>query len=171
MKSQCLLMAILCLALPETGLALPGDGGLSERASECQRGRKKRKKKKAAQDEDGNDASAQSPAAGPTLQRSNRMEFDGRLVKGERASGAVYLFSKARRPLPPLLKFQRDRLDDIVWPVLRRSIGDVPVVETVPVLVPKVQDDEPKTSKRKKKTTKKSRKSRRKKKARKGSKR
>ena len=59
-------------------------------------------------------------AAGPALRRSNRMEFDARLVQGERASGAVYLFHRVSRRLPPLLKLQRDELDRIVMPVLRR---------------------------------------------------
>ena len=55
-----------------------------------------------------------------TLRRSNRMEFDGRLVKGEKAAGAVYLFQRAPRRLPPLLKLKRDQLDRIVLPVLKR---------------------------------------------------
>ena len=59
-------------------------------------------------------------AAGPALRRSNRMEFDARLVQGERASGAVYLFHRVSRRLPPLLKLHRDELDRIVMPVLRR---------------------------------------------------
>ena len=60
-------------------------------------------------------------AAGPVLRRSNRMEFDGRLIKGERAAGAVYLFHRVPRKLPALLNLQRDELDRIVWPVLRRG--------------------------------------------------
>lgn len=55
-----------------------------------------------------------------TLRRSSRMEFDGRLVKGERAAGAVYLFQRAPRRLPPLLRLKRDQLDRIVLPVLKR---------------------------------------------------
>ena len=40
-----------------------------------------------------------STATQPTLQRSNRMELDARLVRGEAArSGAVYLFQRAPRP-------------------------------------------------------------------------
>ena len=64
--------------------------------------------------------SSSDGAAGPVLRRSNRMEFDGRLIKGERAAGAVYLFNRVPRKLPPLLKLERDELDRIVWPVLKR---------------------------------------------------
>ena len=79
---------------------------------------KKKAKKVEAEAEDASDGG--ESAGGPSLQRSNRMEFDGRLVKGERAAGAVYLFKRTPRPLPPLLRFKRDVLNRIVWPVLRR---------------------------------------------------
>ena len=71
------------------------------------------------------------------------MEFDGRLVKGEKADGAVYLFQKATRPLPALLKLRRHELDKIVWPVLRRGV-DAPVVvkpAEKPKAVAKPDDD------------------------------
>jgi hypothetical protein len=60
------------------------------------------------------------------------MEFDARLVQGERASGAVYLFHRVSRRLPPLLKLHRDELDRIVMPILRRPadpIAGVPEAE------------------------------------------
>ena len=85
---------------------------------------KKKAKKVDAEPEASNDAGGES-AGGPSLQRSNRMEFDGRLVKGERAAGAVYLFKRTPRPLPPLLRFERDVLNRIVWPVLRRPADAV----------------------------------------------
>jgi len=49
------------------------------------------------------------------------MDFDGRLIKGEKAKGSVYLFQRAQRQLPPLLKLERDGLNRIVYPVLRRN--------------------------------------------------
>jgi len=70
-------------------------------------------------------AGASGGASGPALRRSTRMEFDARLVKGERASGAVYLFHRVSRRLPPLLKLHRDELDRIVMPVLRRPADPI----------------------------------------------
>jgi hypothetical protein len=84
--------------------------------------------------------SAGASKKGPVLRRSNRMEFDGRLVKGERASGAVYLFQRVPRRLPALLKLKRDQLDRIVMPLLRRSadpVGSVPAVTKALVEKPK----------------------------------
>ena len=49
------------------------------------------------------------------------MEFDARVVKGQRAEGAVYLFQRAARPLPPLLSYKRDYLGAIVSPVFDRQ--------------------------------------------------
>lgn len=55
----------------------------------------------------------------PVLQRSNRMELDARVVRGETArSGAVYLFQRAPRRLPPLVGLEQSYLDEIVVPVL-----------------------------------------------------
>jgi hypothetical protein len=60
-------------------------------------------------------APAQGPEGGPMLQRSNRLEFDARLIQGQLAkSGAIFLFERAPRPLPPLLKLKRSYLRDIV---------------------------------------------------------
>ncbi|MBI5526436.1 MAG: hypothetical protein HY897_08875 [Deltaproteobacteria bacterium] len=62
---------------------------------------------------------AQGPEGGPMLQRSNRLEFDARLIQGQLAkSGAIFLFDRAPRPLPPLFKLRRSYLDDIVEPEL-----------------------------------------------------
>ena len=55
--------------------------------------------------------------AKPTgVKRSEEMEFDARAVQGQRAEGAVYLFQRKTRALPPLLKFERDYLGAIVHP-------------------------------------------------------
>lgn len=64
-------------------------------------------------------SSAPATRSGAPLRRSNRMEFDARLVKGQTAqSGAVYLFQRAPRRLPPLLKLKQSYLHLIVDPVL-----------------------------------------------------
>lgn len=52
---------------------------------------------------------------GPTLRRGNRMEFDARLIRGESAgSGAVFLFERAQRPLPSMIKKRTSFLRDTV---------------------------------------------------------
>ena len=55
------------------------------------------------------------------VQRSNEMEFDARVVKGQRAEGAVYLFQRATRPLPPLLHYKRNYIGAIVSPIFGRD--------------------------------------------------
>jgi len=78
----------------------------------------------------------------PVLQRSNRMELDARVVRGETArSGAVYLFQRAPRRLPPLVGLSQSYLDDIVVPVLGPDAlaakAPVPVEEApAPVVTP-----------------------------------
>jgi hypothetical protein len=57
-----------------------------------------------------------------TAQRSNRMEFDARLVYGETAgSGAVILFERGQRQLPPLTKQRTKFLAATTEPVLRKN--------------------------------------------------
>jgi hypothetical protein len=67
-------------------------------------------------------AQDEAPAAtdsGGSLQRSNRMEFDERLIRGQTAtSGAVYLFDRAPRELPGLVPLRRSYRAAIVEPVL-----------------------------------------------------
>lgn len=58
------------------------------------------------------------PGSG-SLRRSNVMEFDARLVRGERAgSGAVVLFDRGQRPLPPLTRRRKRFLDPTLAVVL-----------------------------------------------------
>ncbi len=53
------------------------------------------------------------------MQRGNRMEFDGRLIRGETAgSGAVFLFQRVPRPLPSMVKTRTSYLSDTVQEVL-----------------------------------------------------
>lgn len=52
---------------------------------------------------------------GSSLQRSNRMEFDARLIRGESAgSGAVFLFDRGQRPLPSMIERRRSFLHGTV---------------------------------------------------------
>ena len=62
--------------------------------------------------------SASLVSAAPPTKRAAEMEFDARVIQGQRAEGAVYLFQRAQRPLPPLLSFKRDYLGAITRPVL-----------------------------------------------------
>ena len=113
MKRRCLITLMTCVAWPCFVLAQESGSAKTPAAS-----------------------TAGDGASGPALRRSNRMEFDGRLIKGERAAGAVYLFNRAPRKLPPLLKLKRDELDRIVWPVLKRN-ADRPVsTAKAPVAAP-----------------------------------
>jgi hypothetical protein len=56
-----------------------------------------------------------------SIQRSQEMELDARVVKGQRAEGAVYLFQRVQRPLPPLLSFKRNELKAIVLPIFNQK--------------------------------------------------
>ncbi|MEE2788254.1 MAG: hypothetical protein VX589_13000 [Myxococcota bacterium] len=120
----------LALFVANDGRAQNADGTVSTASSQTtQRGKKRAKRK----DSNASSTTPQGKAApAPVLRRSNRMEFDGRLVKGEKADGAVYLFQKVARPLPALLRLRRHELDKIVWPVLRRGV-DAPAVVPAPV--------------------------------------
>ncbi len=100
----------------------------------CKGRRKKARKKRGAQTPKAAQPApaAAAPGAAPTpradgapgtLRRSNRMEFDARVVKGERATGAVYLFQRVPRRLPPLVTLAPDPLDRIVRPVLHRGVA------------------------------------------------
>ena len=59
------------------------------------------------------DELTEEPDAG--LQRGGRMEFDGRLVRGETAgAGAVFLFERAPRALPSMVETRSSFLNDTV---------------------------------------------------------
>ncbi len=108
-------------AEPVPGTTQTAEVTKKKRKKKKKKRRKGKKKAKQAEPEvEAGDGASDDQGGAPSLQRSNRMEFDGRLVKGERAAGAVYLFKRTPRPLPPLLRFERDVLNRIVWPVLRR---------------------------------------------------
>ena len=52
---------------------------------------------------------------------SGRMDFDGRVVKGERAAGAVVLYNRAPRALPGLVPMRSDFRTWILEPAPIRS--------------------------------------------------
>ncbi|MFT7621871.1 MAG: hypothetical protein ACI9WU_001036 [Myxococcota bacterium] len=59
------------------------------------------------------------PAA---IRRSRVMEFDARLIQGQTPrAGAVYLFQRAPRRLPELVRLRPRYLEKIVVPVLGRD--------------------------------------------------
>ena len=61
------------------------------------------------------------PSAG-TLRRSNKMEFDARLIRGQTAgSGAVVLFDRGQRELPALTKMRTRFLDATVREVFDKD--------------------------------------------------
>ncbi len=119
--------------------AAPAPVVAAESTSTCARKKKNkkrkkwRKKRKAAQKKAPEPAAAvpekaptARPAAseapaGPSLRRSTRIEFDARLVRGEKASGAVYLFHRSPRRFPSLVDLRRGYLERITRPVLRRG--------------------------------------------------
>jgi hypothetical protein len=59
-----------------------------------------------------------------TLQRPQEVEFDARVIQGQRAEGAVYLFQRAPRDLPSLLRFKKDNLSPMIEPIF----GKAPVI-------------------------------------------
>jgi len=75
-----------------------------------------------AQEADQTQGDEQSGGGGDaSLQRSDRMEFDARLIRGERASGAVFLFQRAPRELPSMVERRRTFLEASVRSVLGKQ--------------------------------------------------
>lgn len=69
--------------------------------------------------EEGEEGEVQEEQTSSTLQRGNRMEFDARLIRGETAgSGAVFLFQRAPRALPSMVKTRTSYLSETVQDVL-----------------------------------------------------
>jgi hypothetical protein len=81
------------------------------------------------------EASSDEEMSGPGLQRSSRMEFDGRLIRGETArAGAVFLFERVPRPLPSMVKLRESYVSD--------SVSDVfPDAQQRPMTEPGVMDE------------------------------
>lgn len=68
--------------------------------------------------EESEDEERASTQSGSQLRRSDRMEFDARLIRGERASGAVFLFQRTPRRLPSMVERRRTYLEESVRSVL-----------------------------------------------------
>lgn len=70
--------------------------------------------------DEGDDGAAGEASSEGQLQRSDRMEFDARLIRGERASGAVFLFQRTPRKLPSMVERRRTYLEGSI----RTTLGD-----------------------------------------------
>lgn len=69
--------------------------------------------------EEGAASGGEGAAGVGSLRRSNRMEFDARLIRGETAgSGAVFLFQRAPRALPSMVPLRQSYLQQSVDNVL-----------------------------------------------------
>lgn len=55
------------------------------------------------------------------VQRPQEVEFDARVIQGQRAEGAVYLFQRAPRDLPSLLRFKKDNLSPMIEPIFGKT--------------------------------------------------
>lgn len=96
---------------------------IAQRKKRTRRKRKRKRKKKKEEEPKEEESSAAQPVDNPggdgALRRSNVMEFDARLVQGETPkAGAVYIFQRAPRRLPQLVRLRQSYLDQIVEPVL-----------------------------------------------------
>lgn len=107
--------------------------------------RSKNKDKDKDNDKEAKEEKPAEEAADTGVLRSNRMEFDERLVKGQSASsGAVYLFKRVPRHLPGLVPMRRSYRARIVEPVLgERELK--PAVYSTEV---EDEDDEPAPAKK-----------------------
>lgn len=87
----------------------------------AQNSKKKKKRKKVEASSSKENASNTTGDAEPTgsLRRSNRMEFDARLIRGETAgSGAVFLFQRTPRALPSMVPLRTSYLQETVQQTL-----------------------------------------------------
>ncbi|MEM7447629.1 MAG: hypothetical protein AAF355_05245 [Myxococcota bacterium] len=120
------LFALLTLCFFEAGaggqFVFAQDDGRAERSrsqsrrASAERGENRRRDRET---EASVEESASEVQTGGSLRRSNRMEFDDRLVRGETAgAGAVVLFNRGRRPLPPLTAERTDFSQDTVRTIL-----------------------------------------------------
>jgi hypothetical protein len=97
---------------------------------------------------DGGQADSGDPGleggGGTSLRRSDRMDFDERLVKGQGVrSGAVYLFKRTPRKLPELVSLRTSYRDRIVEPVLGQRVAQRPPDEDLPTKTQAVATPEP----------------------------
>jgi hypothetical protein len=89
---------------------------------------------RASSDESGGAGAAETPRAAAPAQsdsmvRSDRLDFDERLIQGQTArSGAVYLFSRPPRDLPELVKLRKSYRPEIT----RTVVGREPVTVGAP---------------------------------------
>ncbi len=113
------MMLVLLVGLLVAGPAAAQDGG-EQADAENTEGENAEGENAEGQGEGEESAEGEQQAnTGSSLRRGNRMEFDARLIRGESAgSGAVFLFQRAQRPLPSMIKKRTSFLRDTVGSVL-----------------------------------------------------
>lgn len=118
------ILIILATATPALSQSLfEGDQNvLAQRKKVSKKATPKKEPVKNEEDEEEDEeeeANQDQGTATTTLQRGNRMEFDARLIRGETAgAGAVFLFQRAPRPLPSMVKTRTSYLSETVQDVL-----------------------------------------------------
>lgn len=119
------ILIILATATPALSQSL-FDGEREVLAQRKKVSKKAKPKKEPVQKEEDDEESEDEEEVGQgeettttTLQRGNRMEFDARLIRGETAgAGAVFLFQRAPRALPSMVKTRTSYLSETVQDVL-----------------------------------------------------
>lgn len=96
---------LLCAAL----LVAPQTGAVAQESGDEE-----------SQQTDESDEQTDSEESGGSPERSDRMEFDARLIRGERTSGAVFLFQRSPRDLPSMVDRRESYLQDSV----RSALGE-----------------------------------------------
>jgi hypothetical protein len=128
------ILAALLLALAGTLALAPAPPAQAQgpaKAAKSSRSKAKKPVKPTAEpDADAAPTAAPAADAEPSLRRSNRMELDARLIQGSTPeAGAVYLFQRAPRNLPALVRLRQSYLAEIVLPVLGADRLTPPAVE------------------------------------------
>lgn len=118
----CAVSFAFVLVAPATTDAQDRDTGATseDSASETSGERMLLAQNEGTSDDTGGGDAQQSQSSEGQLQRSDQMEFDARLIRGERASGAVFLFQRTPRKLPSMVERRRSYLEGSV----RSTLGD-----------------------------------------------
>lgn len=114
LRSALFAVVLAVAAAPVATPAFAQDKGAKKSKAEAKAKAEGEEDAAAEEAEGAAEAETSTASSASTLQRGNRMEFDARLIRGERASGAVFLFQRATRPLPSMVKRRTSYLDDTV---------------------------------------------------------
>lgn len=123
MNKQILIVFVLCFAFEAPVYAQPLFDSEQTVLAQRRKGKKAAPKKEPPPEEEEVEAEESEgdtqETTSSTLQRGNRMEFDACLIRGETAgSGAVFLFQRAPRALPSMVKTRSSYLSETVQDVL-----------------------------------------------------